>query len=58
MGLLRDKVDLAAAVQDHRRAAQAGGPRFIARSPGRNRGADRFPPKRVSRRGGKSSGKR
>ena len=50
MGLLRDKVDLAAAVQDHRRAAYAGGPRLIARSPGRNRGADRFPEKKIRRR--------
>ena len=49
MGLLRDKVDLAAAVQDHRRAAQAGGPRMIARSPGRNRGSDRFPEKKIRR---------
>jgi hypothetical protein len=54
MGLLRDKVDLASAVQDHRRAAQAGGPKLIARSPGRNRGSDRFPAKQVSRRGGKA----
>lgn len=50
MGLLRDKVDLASAVQDHRRAAQAGGPKLIARSPGRNRGSDRFPEKKIRRR--------
>ena len=51
MGLLRDKVDLASGVQDARRAAYAGGPRLIARSPGRARGADRFPTARRVRRG-------
>lgn len=49
MGDLRDRVDLAAAVQDHRRAARAGGPRHIARSLGRSRGADRFPARRGRR---------
>ena len=49
MGLIRDKVDLASGVQDARRAAQAGGPKAIARSPGRNRGADRFPAKGIRR---------
>jgi hypothetical protein len=43
MGDLRDKMDLAAGKADAHRAAQAGGPRFIARSPGRARGADHFP---------------
>lgn len=49
MGLIRDKVDLASGVQDARRAAYAGGPKLIAKSPGRNRGADRFPQKPIRR---------
>jgi hypothetical protein len=53
MGELRDKFDLAAGVADARRAAQAGGPRKYIRSPtGRARGADRFPAKKIVRRGG------
>jgi len=50
-GDLRDRFDLAAAVADHARAAQAGGPKQFIRSPtGRPRGADRFPGKRGLRR--------
>lgn len=51
MGLIRDKVDIAGAVSDLKRAAQAGGPKKYARWPGRPRGCDRFPARRV----GKSS---
>lgn len=51
MGLIRDKVDLAAVSSDMKRAAQAGGPRQIAKYPGGPRGADRFP----KRRGRKTS---
>jgi hypothetical protein len=47
---LREKFDYAGAVHDHQRAAQAGGPRQIARDFGRPRGSDRFPAKRRSRR--------
>ena len=51
-GDMRDRFDMAAAIADHGRAAQAGGPREFVRSPtGRTRGADRFP----SRRGRKRS---
>jgi hypothetical protein len=46
---LRDKFDYAGAVHDHQRAAQAGGPRQIARDYGRPRGSDRFPPRRLGR---------
>lgn len=46
MGLIRDQVALAAVRSDQKRAAQAGGPRQIAKFPGRVRGADRFPAKR------------
>lgn len=49
MGLIRDKVDMAGAVSDLRRAAQAGGPKKIARWWGRPRGADRFPAKPIRR---------
>lgn len=52
-GDLRDRVDLAGAVSDHARAAQAGGPKKMARWWGRPRGADRFPAKPIRRRGGK-----
>ena len=51
MGFIRDKVDLASVYSDQRRAAQAGGPRQYAKWPGRPRGADRFPVKRIARRG-------
>lgn len=50
MGDLRDRVDLTAGMRDARRAAQAGGPRRIARSWGRARGADRFPSAKSVRR--------
>lgn len=50
MGLIRDQVDLASVRSDQRRAAQAGGPRQIAKFPGRVRGADRFPSSRGRRR--------
>lgn len=51
-GEIRDRVDMAAAIADHGRAARAGGPKQFVRSPtGRPRGADRFPAKR--RRSGK-----
>jgi len=46
---LREKFDYAGAVHDHQRAAQAGGPRQIARDFGRPRGSDRFPAKRRRR---------
>ena len=55
-GDVRDKFDLMAARHDHRRAAQAGGPRQMARDYGRARGSDRFPAKSVRKR--KRSGKR
>lgn len=47
---LREKFDYAGAVHDHARAAQAGGPRQIARDYGRPRGSDRFPAKSIRRR--------
>ena len=50
MGLLRDKVDLSAGIEDHDRAARGGGPRQIAYSPGRPRGSDRFPRRRGPRK--------
>ena len=51
MGLLRDKLDLRAGLEDHDRAARGGGPRRIAHSPGRPRGSDRFPgPRRGPKR--------
>jgi hypothetical protein len=53
MGVIRDEVALAAVRQDQRRAAYAGGPRQIAKGPGRPRGSDRFPAKRGRR--GKTS---
>lgn len=53
MGMIRDKVDLAAVSRDMRRAAQAGGPRQIAKDPGHPRGSDRFPHKSIRRRRGK-----
>lgn len=46
MGDIRDRVDLAAVSKDMKRAAQAGGPRQIAKDPGAPRGSDRFPAKR------------
>jgi hypothetical protein len=49
MGVIRDRVDLAAVAADQKRAAQAGGPRQIAKGPGRVRGSDRFSAKRVGR---------
>lgn len=48
-GHLREKFDYAGAVHDHQRAAQAGGPRQIARDYGRPRGSDRFGAKRRRR---------
>lgn len=56
MGLLRDKVDLASVYSDQARAAKAGGPKQYAKFPGRVRGADRFPARRVGSR--KSSRRR
>ena len=53
MGLIRDRVDMAGAVSDLRRAAQAGGPKRYARWWGRPRGADRFPAKPIRRNRGK-----
>ena len=47
---LREKFDYAGAVHDHQRAAQAGGPRQIARDYGRPRGSDRFPRSKSRRR--------
>lgn len=46
MGLIRDKVALSAVSRDMKRAAQAGGPRQIAKDPGHPRGSDRFPARR------------
>lgn len=50
MGFIRDKVALSAVARDQRRAAQAGGPRQIAKDPGAPRGSDRFPARRGRRR--------
>lgn len=50
MGLIRDKVDLSAVLRDQRRAAQAGGPKQYAKDPGRPRGSDRFPARRIRRK--------
>ena len=50
MGFIRDKVDLASVYNDQRRAAQAGGPRHIAKEPGPPRGSDRFPSAKSGRR--------
>jgi len=54
-GAMRDHVDMAGAVHDMRRFAQAGGPKLIARDYGRARGSDRFPakPMRKAKRYGK-----
>lgn len=51
MGLIRDKVDLSGVLRDQQRAASAGGPRQYAKDPGRPRGSDRFPAKRIRARG-------
>jgi hypothetical protein len=50
MGFIRDRVDLASVRLDQGRAAQAGGPRQIAKEPGRPRGSDRFPSARSVKR--------
>lgn len=50
MGLIRDRVALASVANDQRRAAQAGGPRQIAKEPGPVRGSDRFPRRRRANR--------
>ena len=49
MGLIRDRVDLAAVYRDQQRAAQAGGPRLYAKDPGHPRSSDRFPARPVRR---------
>ena len=49
MGLIRDRVDLAAVWRDQQRAAQGGGPRQIAKDPGHPRGSDRFPSRPIRR---------
>lgn len=51
MGLIRDRVDLASVLRDQQRAARAGGPKQYAKDPGRPRGSDRFPARRIGRRG-------
>jgi hypothetical protein len=51
MGLLRDRVDMKAAVGDLARAAKGGGPKQYARHWGRPRGADRFPSAKSRKRG-------
>lgn len=46
MGMFRDRVDFKSVYNDFTRAANAGGPREIAKDYGRPRGSDRFPGKR------------
>jgi hypothetical protein len=43
-------MDLARGKADAKRSAHAGGPRKMARSPGRAAGADRFPSKKIGRK--------